>query len=312
MELQLKFEIPKSNIELSYSDAILLIGSCFSDSIGDKFEQGGFTVESNTFGTLFHPIAISNIIHSALTENTVVDVFQRDDLYFSWDSASKIYATSEAKLIETVLEKRNRLAERIKSSRLICITLGTAWEYKLKSSETVVGNCHKAPQNLFEKSLSTIDEMRKEWERVLLLIRSFNPTAKIVFTVSPVRHVKDGLIENNRSKARLMELIQQLSQSNKLIYFPSYEIAIDELRDYRFYEEDLVHPNKTAIEYIWKRFVVFAFSDNTTAIYQERNQFIAQLNHKSLHPESEVDKKRLELVGRKLKEFGKRNPDVLI
>lgn len=312
MELQLKFEIPKSNIELSYSDAILLIGSCFSDSIGDKFEQGGFTVESNTFGTLFHPIAISNIMHSALTENTVVDVFQRDDLYFSWDSASKIYATSEAKLIETVLEKRNRLAERIKSSRLICITLGTAWEYKLKSSETVVGNCHKAPQNLFEKSLSTIDEMRKEWERVLLLIRSFNPTAKIVFTVSPVRHVKDGLIENNRSKARLMELIQQLSQSNKLIYFPSYEIAIDELRDYRFYEEDLVHPNKTAIEYIWKRFVVFAFSDNTTAIYQERNQFIAQLNHKSLHPESEVDKKRLELVGRKLKEFGKRNPDVLI
>jgi hypothetical protein len=312
MELQLKFEIPKSNIELSYSDAILLIGSCFSDSIGDKFEQGGFTVESNTFGTLFHPIAISNIIHSALTENTVVDVFQRDDLYFSWDSASKIYATSEAKLIETVLEKRNRLAERIKSSRLICITLGTAWEYKLKSSETVVGNCHKAPQNLFEKSLSTIDEMRMEWERVLLLIRSFNPTAKIVFTVSPVRHVKDGLIENNRSKARLMELIQQLSQSNKLIYFPSYEIAIDELRDYRFYEEDLVHPNKTAIEYIWKRFVVFAFSDNTTAIYQERNQFIAQLNHKSLHPESEVDKKRLELVGRKLKEFGKRNPDVLI
>jgi len=312
MELQLKFEIPKSNIELSYSDAILLIGSCFSDSIGDKFEQGGFTVESNTFGTLFHPIAISNIIHSALTENTVVDVFQRDDLYFSWDSASKIYATSEAKLIETVLEKRNRLAERIKSSRLICITLGTAWEYKLKSSETVVGNCHKAPQNLFEKSLSTIDEMRKEWERVLLLIRSFNPTAKIVFTVSPVRHAKDGLIENNRSKARLLELIQQLSQSNKLIYFPSYEIAIDELRDYRFYEEDLVHPNKTAIEYIWKRFVVFAFSDNTTAIYQERNQFIAQLNHKSLHPESEVDKKRLELVGRKLKEFGKRNPDVLI
>ncbi|MDP4797362.1 MAG: GSCFA domain-containing protein [Crocinitomicaceae bacterium] len=312
MELQLKFEIPKSNIELSYSDAILLIGSCFSDSIGDKFEQGGFTVESNTFGTLFHPIAISNIMHSALTENTVVDVFQRDDLYFSWDSASKIYATSEAKLIETVLEKRNRLAERIKSSRLICIALGTAWEYKLKSSETVVGNCHKAPQNLFEKSLSTIDEMRKEWERVLLLIRSFNPTAKIVFTVSPVRHVKDGLIENNRSKARLMELIQQLSQSNKLIYFPSYEIAIDELRDYRFYEEDLVHPNKTAIEYIWKRFVVFAFSDNTTAIYQERNQFIAQLNHKSLHPESEVDKKRLELVGRKLKEFGKRNPDVLI
>lgn len=310
MELQLKFEIPKSNIELSYNDSILLIGSCFSDSIGDKFEQGGFNIESNTFGTLFHPIAISNVIQSALTEDTTVAVYHRDDLCFSWDAASKIYATSESKLIETVLENRNQLAEKLKSSRLICITLGTAWEYKLKSSETVVGNCHKASQQLFEKSLSSIDEMRKEWESALSNIRKVNPTAKIVFTVSPVRHTKDGLIENNRSKARLLELIQQLSESHKLIYFPSYEIAIDELRDYRFYEEDLVHPNKTAIEYIWKRFVAFAFADKTTAIDEERNQLLTQINHKSLHPESEVDKKRLELVQRKLKEFGERNPEV--
>lgn len=310
MELKLTFEIPKSNIELSYSDSILLLGSCFSDSIGDKFKQGGFNVESNTFGTLFHPIAISNVIHSALTEEDKVAVYQRDDLYFSWDSASKIYAISEPKLIESVLEKRNQLAEKLKSSRLICFTLGTAWEYKLKSTETVVGNCHKAPQNLFEKSLTTIDEMRKEWESALLLIRKVNPTAKIVFTVSPVRHTKDGLIENNRSKARLLELIQQLSEDHKLIYFPSYEIAIDELRDYRFYAEDLVHPSKTAIEYIWKRFVAFAFAQKTTEIYKEREQLFAQLKHKSLHPESEVDKKRLELAEKKLKEFGERNPEV--
>ena len=310
MELQLKFEIPKSNIELSYNDSIFLIGSCFSDSIGDKFEQGGFNVESNTFGTLFHPIAISNVIHSTLTEDTNVAIYHRDDLYFSWDAASKIYATSETKLIETVLEKRSLLAEKIKTSRLICITLGTAWEYKLKSAGTVVGNCHKAPQNLFEKSLSSIEDMRKEWDSALSLIRSVNPTAKIVFTVSPVRHTKDGLIENNRSKARLLELIQQLAENHKLIYFPSYEIAIDELRDYRFYEEDFIHPNKTAIEYIWKRFVAFAFADKTTSIYGERKQLLTQLNHKSLHPESEVDKKRLELVERKLKEFENRFPEV--
>lgn len=310
MELQLKFEIPKSNIELLYRDSILLMGSCFSDSIGDKFDQGGFTVESNTFGTLFHPIAISNVIKSALAEAKNVDIYQRDDLYFSWDSASKLYATTEAILIETVLEKRKDLAEKIKTSRLICITLGTAWQYKLKSSEAVVGNCHKAPQSLFEKSLTSIDKMRKEWESVLSMIRSVNSTAKIVFTVSPVRHTKDGLIENNRSKARLLELIQQLSVEHKLIYFPSYEIAIDELRDYRFYEEDLVHPNKIAIEYIWKCFVDFAFAENTTSVYQERKQLLSQLNHKSLHSESEVDKKRIELVQRKLKEFRGRNPEV--
>jgi len=312
MELQLKFEIPKSNIELSYADSIVLLGSCFSDSIGAKFVQFGFNVESNTFGTLFHPTAISNVIYSALSDNNDVCVYQRDDLYFSWDSASKIYANSESKLIDLVLENRNRLADSIKSARLICITLGTAWAYKYKSNGFIVGNCHKAPQNQFEKSLSTIEEMQTEWERTLSLIRTFNPTAKIVFTVSPVRHVKDGLTENNRSKARLLELVHQLSANNKLIYFPSYEIAIDELRDYRFYEEDLVHPNKMAIDYIWNRFIAFAFSDKTIGISDERNKLLAQLNHKSLHPESEVDKKRLELVRKKLKEFGERFPEVLL
>ncbi len=312
MNLQLKFEIGKSNIELSYDDSLLLIGSCFSDSIGDKFEQGGFNCESNPFGTLFHPIALTNCLQSALTENKNVSIYQRDDLYFSWDSSSVIYATSEAKLIESVLESRNRLAERIKSSRLICITLGTAWEYKLKSSGMVVGNCHKAPQNLFEKSLTSIEEMRKEWESALTSIKSVNPTVKIVFTLSPVRHIKDGLIENNRSKARLLELIQQLSENHKIIYFPSYEIAVDELRDYRFYEEDLIHPNKIAIDYIWNRFIEFTFAERTKAIYEERNQLLSQLNHKSLHPESEVDKKRLVLVERKLEEFGSRFPEVKI
>jgi hypothetical protein len=312
MELQLKFEIPKSNIGLSYTDSVLLLGSCFSDSIGEKFEQGGFKIESNTFGTLFHPIAISNIIHSALNCNEDVAVYQRDDLYFSWDSASKIYATSEIKLIERVIEKRQELSDRIKNARLICITLGTAWEYKIKSSAVLVGNCHKAPQNLFEKSMSAIDKMQKEWESALKLIKNVNPSAKIVFTVSPVRHVKDGLVENNRSKARLLELVQQLSDKYNIIYFPSYEIAIDQLRDYRFFEEDMIHPNRQAIDFIWERFVAFGFSDKTIGLMEERNRLKMQLNHKSLHPESEVDSKRLDLVKKKLKEFGDRNPEVRI
>lgn len=312
MELQLKFDFPKSNIELSYADSVLLLGSCFSDSIGGKFEQGGFKIESNTFGTLFHPIAISNVIHSVLNAKESVEMYQRDDLYFSWDSASKIYATSEIKLIETVLQKRIELAAQLKNARLICITFGTAWEYKLKSSSLIVGNCHKAPQNLFEKSLTAIDEMKTEWESALSLIKQVNPTVKIVFTVSPVRHLKDGLIENNRSKARLQELIQQLSKNHNIIYFPSYEIVVDQLRDYRFYEEDMIHPNKQAIDFIWERFIAFAFSDKTMTIYQERNQLLAQLNHRSLHPESEVDQKRLDLVRRKLREFGERNPEVRV
>ena len=158
--------------------------------------------------------------------------------------------------------------------------------------------------------MSKIDKMQKEWESALNLIKNVNPSAKIVFTVSPVRHVKDGLVENNRSKARLLELVQQLSVSHNIIYFPSYEIVIDQLRDYRFFEEDMIHPNKQTIDFIWERFAAFGFSDKTIGLMEERKQLMMQLNHKSLHSESELDAKRLDLVKRKLKEFGESNPDV--
>lgn len=310
MEFQLKCDIPESHIDLSYQDGVLLMGSCFSDSIGAKFEKGGFNVESNTFGTLFHPIAISNVLRAALMHKKEIDVFQRDDLFFSWDAASKIYSTNESDLVEMMHLKRLQLFNQIKNCRVICITFGTAWAYRLKRNAMIVGNCHKASAQFFDKEFSTIEEMKGEWEQVLKAIRAINPTVKMIFTVSPVRHVKDGLVNNAKSKARLFELIGELAENHKINYFPAYEIVMDELRDYRFYESDLVHPNKQAIDFIWEKFMDFAFSEQTRLVYEERNSLLNQLNHKSLHPDSQVDKSRLALLQKKCVEFEAKHPEI--
>lgn len=310
MNFKLNFEIPKSPFSLTYDKPFVLLGSCFSDEIGDKIYQAGFDAESNTFGTLFHPTAISNVVESSLNENQSVDVYQRDGLFFSWDAASKIYAESEEELISKVLEARRLLCAKIKEAGVIVLTFGTAWKYNLSSSGKVVGNCHKAPQSLFNKSLSSVEEMKSEWKNVLSLIRKLNSTTKIIFTVSPVRHIKDGLIENNRSKSRLIELVNELISLSDTYYFPSYEILIDELRDYRFYGDDFVHPNKTAIQYIWVRFKETLLSEDTKSILKEREQIVAQLNHISLHPDSQAELKRLAEVKLRCEEFQLKYPKI--
>lgn len=312
MEFKLNFEIQESSINLSYDDSFVLIGSCFSDEIGDKLRHTGFKVDSNSFGTLFHPTAIANVIKSSLEENENVDIFQRDDLFFSWDSASKVYAYTEKDLIEATIELRKQFCSNIKSAGSILITFGTAWKYDLISTGKTVGNCHKAAQSLFNKSLSKIEELSEEWNSIIDLIRSHNPSAKIIFTVSPVRHIKDGLIENNRSKARLIELVNNLVSYSDVSYFPSYEILMDELRDYRYYEEDLVHPSKLAVQYIWERFIDFSFSKEAKSIMKERAEIVNQLTHKSLYPDSQAEIKRQEVVELKLKQFQSKYPNISI
>ena len=310
MNFKLNFDIHKSPFNLTYNDAFVLLGSCFSDEIGEEIYNAGFNVESNTFGTIFHPTAIANLVEASLNESQSVDFYQRDDLFFSWDAASKIYGTSKDELKVNVLEARNQFRSKIKNAGVIVFTFGTAWKYELSSSGKVVGNCHKAPQSLFDKSLSTIEAMKIDWENVLKLIRKHNPNIKIIFTISPVRHIKDGLVENNRSKSRLIELVNEILELPNTYYFPSYEILIDELRDYRFYDEDLVHPNKLAVQYIWERFKEVLFSEETKSILKEREQIVTQLNHKSLHPNSQAETKRKSAVKLRSEEFKLKYPNI--
>ena len=224
-------------------------------------------------------------------------MLKRDDLFFSWDASSKIYASSEEELTSTVRQLREKLKTDLADAKLLIITFGTAWKYTHKELHITVGNCHKEQKSQFDKTLASFVSMEESWQRLLKKMEVQFPNLQVLFSVSPVRHAKDGLVENNRSKARLIELVHSLVEKNgNCSYFPAYEIVIDELRDYRFYSEDLVHPNSQAINYIWERFSASSMSFETKVLLKIIRKIKATLSHKSLHPNSKVNSQRLDIA----------------
>lgn len=271
-----------------------MMGSCFSDELEPYFRNSGFDVLSNPFGTLFHPLALSSVIKSSLGENEALDVFKRSDLFFSWDASSKIVGMKEEALKANLLTQRRSTREKIVEAQTIIVTFGSAFGYFNKSLGKIVANCHKAPNHLFEKRLGSVDEMLADWIETIDQIRAVNPTIQFLFTVSPVRHTKDGLVENNRSKARLIELAHRICEETGAHYFPSYEIVMDQLRDYRFFAKDLVHPNALAVDYVWEQFSQVAFTEETLKIIKKVNEYVKMTQHVFLHPDSEEAKKYTE------------------
>lgn len=310
MNFKLNFDVPKSDLNLTHKDSIVLVGSCFSDEMAVKFKSEGYTVLDNPFGTLFHPEAIANQLKAALNESKEISIFQREDLFFSWDSASKLYGKSAEALIDKVMAERNGLRTELKHAKVLVITFGSAYGYRHKALNCIVGNCHKASANQFEKELSSVESLSKTWLSTIKKLEAHNPNLKIIFTVSPVRHVKDGLVENNRSKARLIELTHQLTQETNCSYFAAYEILIDELRDYRFYSSDLVHPSAEAVNYIWDKFSESVFSDTTQALNAQISQVNRELSHRTLHPDSLADTKRIKAVQEKKETLSKTHPNI--
>ena len=283
MKLQLDFTPDISPKKITSGNKITLLGSCFSDEMAGQFEKSGFKVESNHFGTIFHPIALANLF---LIEDVNLSIIQRDDLFLSWMAAGSVYGLNKESFFKSLVDLRNELKDSIKKSTFLFVTFGTAYGYEHKEFNTVVANCHKFPSCEFDKILSSIDEMEQSWEMALEKIYEINPEIQVVFTVSPVRHSKDGLVENNRSKARLIELTNRLTISEKEWYFPSYELVVDVLRDYRFYKEDLVHPTQQTVEYAY-HFVEQVFMDSDTREITRQVRKLRELtSHKLLYPES--------------------------
>lgn len=307
MKLQLDFKIDTSTLNIKYGDEVVLLGSCFSDTMTSHFETSGFKVLSNPFGTLFHPLAVANVIDEAISPNKI-GVVQRDDLYFSWLASGKLFARSEFELEKHLTTARNKLIKSLKKSRLLIVSFGSAWGY-IERDFGIVANCHKMPHTQFDKKLSTVDLMALRWNEILTELKRLNPQLNVVFTVSPVRHFKDGLVENNRSKSRLIEFTHQLS-SRHGFYFPSYEIVIDQLRDYRFYKNDLVHPSDDAVAYVWESFSQFLFSEHTLSIVKKVKQIKMTLNHKSLYPGSKLDGIRIKAAKEQQQQLIKKIPDI--
>lgn len=302
----LNFTIPSSSIQFKHGDGILLTGSCFSDEIANKLKLSGHSVYSNPHGTIFHPSILAFNLMDCLNENKDERIFERDGHFYSWNASTLISGKSEAELQEKLLRLKLEYRQKLETSKVLIVTFGTAWGYELAENQEIVANCHKMPTQLFNKFLSSPYELVQDWILALEQIRAINPDIHIIFTVSPVRHSKDGLIENNLSKARLLEAVHQLCLEENTSYFPSYELVIDVLRDYRFYKEDRVHPNHEAIQFVWEKFEQTYLIKSTI----ELNRSVEKINKFAQHIPSGNEEKHHELINTKRKELSDKHSEV--
>jgi hypothetical protein len=312
MKLKLDFEFQVNANKIQHGDQIILIGSCFSNEMGLQFENNGFKVNSNPFGTIFHPIPLAKLIlDSSLNQSQENQIFPRKDLFFSWDAAGSIFHYSEADLNAFLNQIKTQFRQDLLEAKYLFITLGSSFGYVHNQLNNVVANCHKMPSTTFEKSLTDLDSLAEIWNEALVHLKAFNPNLEVIFTVSPIRHIKDGLIENNRSKARLFELIEKLNTNFPIHYFPAYEIILDELRDYRFFKADGVHPNEMAIQYVWQRLTETLMSAETQKLCQEIVQLRQMENHHSLYPKSSEHQEFVLKTKEKIHQFLAKHPSIM-
>jgi GSCFA family len=296
MNFTTKIPIAKYTNDIDYFSKIFSLGSCFAENIAEKFSYFKFQSSVNPFGIIFNPVSIEKMVQRVVNEEpfTEEDIFFYNERWHCYEVHSDLSDIDK----ETFLGKLNGVLQltnnQIVQSTHIIITYGTSWVYRLKSSNEIVANCHKVPQNQFDKEILSVEVIQKSIQNTINLIQEVNPNCNFIFTVSPVRHIKDGFVENQRSKAHLITAIHssnfQLPTSN---YFPSYEIMMDELRDYRFYAEDMLHPSQTAIDYIWIQFFENYISEKEFATMQQVCDIQKALHHKPFKPLSESHQKFL-------------------
>lgn len=287
MQFTTPVPIPRLVNTIGYESKILLMGSCFAQNIADKLAYFGFDHVVNPFGILYQPQALENVFKLAVDKvYTADDVFEHDGRFHCFDAHSDMSRPSATEAVKALEGGLNLLREALSTSTHIIITLGSAWQYRLKSSGKTVANCHKQLSANFTKELAGIESISKNLEVISGIVHQFNPSAKIIYTISPVRHLRDGFVQNMRSKAHLVSGLHDWLDQSQDSYFPAYEIVMDELRDYRFYTADMLHPNSTAIDYIWSRFVQTSFDPAAQTIMPKVDWIRKAQAHRPFNPES--------------------------
>ncbi|MCQ2227030.1 MAG: GSCFA domain-containing protein [Bacteroidales bacterium] len=271
--------------ELKPTDTALFLGSCFAENISSKLCEGLFDCYSNPYGAAYNPMSVSaqlkRIAKNEKCKNE--ETIKRDDLYYSLLAHTKIYGLSKQELEDNINIITKSFNSILHKAKLIAITFGTAWTYKLASTRKIVANCHKLPQDQFEREMLTVEEIVEEWRQVLSELREINHDAHIVFTVSPIRHLKETAHGNQLSKSVLLMAIDKIvGTSENTSYFESYELMLDDLRDYRFYAEDMVHPSEMACEYIYEHFANGYLTAETKQMICEGRKISSALNHRPL------------------------------
>lgn len=300
MKLLTEIKLEKQEQQIDYNSKMLLLGSCFAENIGKKFNYYKFQIAQNPFGILFHPKAIETILSRAVEDRryTEADIFRHNEQWHCFEAHSKLSDISKERLLETLNNNIITITQYLKEASHIVITLGTAWVYNYKETNTTVANCHKVPQKQFDKKLLSVEAVTNSLQNIFNTIQTVNTKASLIFTVSPVRHIKDGFVENTQSKSHLISAIHQFVKA-QVYYFPSYEIMLDELRDYRFYKSDLLHPNDTAVDYIWEKFKSVWITSKAYSTMDTVDNIQKGLAHKPFNENSEAHLKFLEQLEQK-------------
>jgi lysophospholipase L1-like esterase len=283
--------IPPSAKKINHNSKLITLGSCFSEHIGNRLKNACFLVDSNPFGVLFNPVSIKNSLIDLLDNKcfTKEDLFLNGSLWSSF-SHSTLFSSTDADICLNNINSRVSAAHnQLLAADFLLITFGTAWVYELKETGEIVSNCHKLPAEKFIRRRLSVEEIISTYTDLLGKIKQINPKLELIFTVSPVRHWKDGAQENNISKGILHIAIDALCKQGDFVqYFPAYEIQLDELRDYRYYAEDMVHPSDVAVNYIWERFSASYFSADTMGIIKQVEKYNNQQRHRPIHQESKA------------------------
>lgn len=300
MKFHFEFDIKRLTDPIRHQQKLLLMGSCFTENIGEKLRKHKFTVVENPNGILFNPASVAEAIGTYIDAKkiTEADIFQHNETWHSWKHHSRFSGITAEECIQKINTSTTEAHAYLKHADLLLITLGSAWLYTLTEQAanavtgSVAANNHKAPANWFQKRLMKPEEVISVLHEMLSKLFVFNPNIRIIFTISPVRHLREGVIENNRSKAVLIQAVHQLAeQFEALYYFPAYELVIDDLRDYRFYAEDLVHPNYQATQYVWEKFIHACMNDETRELMKEIAEINLAYQHKPFNPLTEQHQK---------------------
>ena len=312
MKFRTELKYRKASKPIDHESKIVLMGSCFSDHISEKLRLAGFDVLANPHGILFNPESVKNAVSDCLAGKT----YEESDLVYNgeqWVSLShhgKFSDPDPEVTLNRINDNIARARDFLKRSSHLIVTLGTSWIYRHLKQDRIVANCHKIPQAEFHKELLTVEQIVKCISEMVGEVKKVNPSMSFIFTVSPVRHLKDGIVENTLSKARLHQAVHELVKDHSVYYFPSYEIMMDDLRDYRFYDSDMIHPNATAIDYIWEKFSEAWILPSCKGLMQQVVGINRALEHRPLNPGSNRYREFRNKIEHEIEAIQKAHPQV--
>ncbi|MFA9370894.1 MAG: GSCFA domain-containing protein [Labilibaculum antarcticum] len=282
-------KIPESRDKFTYNSKAIVLGSCFTENIGEQLAKYKFDVNINPFGVIYNPISVGNSLKILIDNKkfSEEDLNFANDMWFSFSHHGRFSNVDVNECLDAINTEIKKSSLDLANSDVLYITFGTSWVFELIDSGVIISNCHKLPAKEFNRYRLDVDEIVKFYKELIVSLSIFNPNLKIVFTVSPIRHWKDGAHGNQLSKATLLLAVEQLVDLfDQVSYFPSYEIVMDELRDYRFYGEDMLHMNSTSINYIWSRFVETYIEKDTLVVMKRVAKIVSAASHRPFNPDT--------------------------